>query len=1322
MSLFLLKYALQCTTWLRKTTFLIFLSLFLLSNLTYSQQVTWGFNVGGASVDNATGTHIDVNGNVYFCGAFSGNNIDFDPSLAGTALQSSNGQQDGFVAKYTANGQYLLSIAIGGSNLDKILSVTTDQAGNIYVTGFFRGANVDFDPGPAQFLMTSNGDQGGDPGYGGDIFVAKYSANGQFVWAFHVGNTSLGDSGNIIKSDAAGNLFVGGYFRGDTDFDPGAGVHNLNAGTGTLWLARYDTNGQYVWAFNYGAGDIDNAVFDLRLDATDNVYVTGYFQGTNRDFDPSAAGTAMLNSNGGYDIFVAKYTANGQYIFAFGMGGPGNDVGRGVILDNTGGLYVLGDFTGTNVDFDPSAAGTANLTSNGNGDVFVAKYTTAGAYTWAFSVGSPSNEFGWKIDLYNGSIFITGGFNGTADFNPSAATDNLTSNGGYDIFLAKYDLAGNYQCAFNIGSNQDDFGNDILIAGPDRFYLVGGARGTNVDFDPSSSTFLLSSKGTDDAFMVKYYWPPNTFPDGTIQATRSCLTGISQLIYTSTTGTSPFTVTYTDGVANYTQANVQNGVPFNTAVNAAPGTVFTLVKIQDGVRCSPVNNTPLSSAVVPNEGTSPNFDFAYDFDACDPLNVRFEGMHLYTGNFYWEFGDGNTLTGTSKSSAHTYAATGVYTIRYALNTGFCKDTLSKTISIDIIRDNIVLTLDTTICYNTTKQLLTVPSLGFCWTPGLYLDNNLSPQPTTSTPQDITYFFQAKTAGTNLVVNGDFSQGPVGFTSEYANASSNASGGMYTINTNPKTWDNAFAACVDHTTGNANMMIVNGSSLADVAVWKQTVTVTPNTNYVFATWIESLVANNPSQLQFAINGNNLGPIISGRATTCAWNQFYSTWNSGNNTSVVISIINKNTAAGGNDFALDDISFAPVFIKKDSVKISVDKPFVKANADTTVCIKSPIPMFVSGAQTYVWTPAAGLSNTNTNNPVAVTDVPTAYIVEGTNVNGCKAKDTVNVDYFIKPATTITQRQLICRNTSVQLQVTGGTTYSWAPAATLDNPASNSPMASPLTNTLYHVTITDAHSCPYPDSVQVDVRPDAIFGIKGGGIICQDSAAQLTASGGQIYAWAPANGLSNPAIANPVASPVINTNYTVTITETTCNTSTVLATTVNVSPAPVIVANKSVDLDCSNDLSQLSATGGDQYSWSPSASLNNPNIFNPIARPTATTQYIVKGTNAAGCYSYDTVTVAYTKDNEGGYLMPNAFTPNGDGKNECYGIRYWGLFEQLEFSIYNRWGQRIWFTKDPSKCWDGTYKGVKQDGDVYVYVIKGKTACNPSVFRKGTFVLIR
>jgi gliding motility-associated-like protein len=228
-------------------------------------------------------------------------------------------------------------------------------------------------------------------------------------------------------------------------------------------------------------------------------------------------------------------------------------------------------------------------------------------------------------------------------------------------------------------------------------------------------------------------------------------------------------------------------------------------------------------------------------------------------------------------------------------------------------------------------------------------------------------------------------------------------------------------------------------------------------------------------------------------------------------------------------------------------------------------------------------------------------------------------------------------------------------------------------------------------------------------------------LSATGGTTYSWLPAASLDNASGATPFASPTTTTNYSVTITDV-CNNSATLTTTVKVLLLPVINAGKSNDIDCSNDQSQLTANGGIQYVWSPAATLSNTTIANPIAKPTTPTRYIVKGTNQDGCSNYDSVTVNVTFVNKGGYSMPSAFSPNNDGLNDCYGMKYWGVLQELDFSIYSRFGERVFHTNQPGDCWDGKYKGVAQDPGVFIYMIKAKTTCEKAVFRKGAFTLVR
>lgn len=173
-----------------------------------------------------------------------------------------------------------------------------------------------------------------------------------------------------------------------------------------------------------------------------------------------------------------------QYAIHVGSGGS-NSQGRAIAKDASDNVYIIGTITGVNVDFDPSIS-VANLSTNRSTDIFVAKYNSNGQYQWAFNIGGASDDAGLSIAVdINSNVYITGNFSGTADFNPSINTANLSAKGNSDIFVAKYNSAGQYQWAFNIGvSSKLESGNGITVDDNGNVYVIGGFSGTNVDFDP----------------------------------------------------------------------------------------------------------------------------------------------------------------------------------------------------------------------------------------------------------------------------------------------------------------------------------------------------------------------------------------------------------------------------------------------------------------------------------------------------------------------------------------------------------------------------------------------------------------------------------------------------------------------------------------------------------------------------------------------------------------------------------------------------------------------------------------------------------------------
>lgn len=233
----------------------------------------------------------------------------------------------------------------------------------------------------------------------------------------------------------------------------------------------------------------------------------------------------------------------------------------------------------------------------------------------------------------------------------------------------------------------------------------------------------------------------------------------------------------------------------------------------------------------------------------------------------------------------------------------------------------MLTNDTTVCQGVSFALRTGPALSYKWTPGIGLSDVNSQSPVFTANQTQTYLLETIHQGENLVRNGNFEQGNAEFISEYNYAANNTTEGEYFISNNPVAWNGGLSSCRDHTSGSGMMMMINGSPELNREAWKQTIQVRPNTNYAFSAWLQALYPVNAASLSFSINGVDIGTLLTAALPPCNWRQFYAIWNSGNQTTATISIINKNMQVQGNDFALDDIFFGEMATCTDSVKIEV-----------------------------------------------------------------------------------------------------------------------------------------------------------------------------------------------------------------------------------------------------------------------------------------------------------------------------------------------------------------------------------------------------------------
>lgn len=316
--------------------------------------------------------------------------------------------------------------------------------------------------------------------------------------------------------------------------------------------------------------------------------------------------------------------------------------------------------------------------------------------------------------------------------------------------------------------------------------------------------------------------------------------------------------------------------------------------------------------------------------------------------------------------------------------------------------------------------------------------------------------------------------------------------------------------------------------------------------------------------------------------------------------------------------------------DTVVVNIfNDPSLTAGNDTAICAGGSVQLQASGALQYFWSPATGLSANNIANPIATPTQTTEYIVAGLTSSGCVSLDTILVTVNPRPQANGGADQIVCNGAPAQLQASGGVSYSWSPATGLSATNIANPTANPAQTTDYIVTVTNASGCTSTDTVRVFV-PTVLAGSNQN--ICRGGSVQLQANligaptGAVSYSWSPATGLSATNVANPMASPLATTVYTVTATINGCSVTGTVAVIVN--PTPTIDAGLDVAIapGGSIQLSAVAAGGLSPYSmqWSPAAGLSNAQVLNPTASPAVTTMYYLTVTGANGCGVTDSVLV--------------------------------------------------------------------------------------------------
>jgi len=442
----------------------IIVTLVILSSAIYCQTAPdwlWAFNAGGTGLDAGYAITTDNIGNSYVTGIF------YNTASFGSTRLVSSGISDVYVAKLDPDGNWLWATQAGGEDYDEGRGIAVDSFDNVYLTGWFGGTTTF-----GSTTLTSSGIW--------DIFVAKLDRNGNWLWAKKAGGKG-NERGLSIALDSSANVCLTGYFEGTAAF----GSTTLSSrGDSDAFIAKLDTNGNWLWAMNAGGANSDIGR-DITVDSAGNMYLTGSF------IDSATFGQFTYSGSGDKDIFVSKVDTEGNWLWTQIAGGTASESGDDVVVDNSGNVYLAGRFCG-----NPSFGSTQLI--NGSIDfsnIFVAKLDSSGGWLWAKGAGGADSDIGNALAVDNsGNVYLTGLFVGVAVLGSST----LTSVGDSDIFIAKLDTEGNWLWVKQAGGVSYDLGEGISLDSAANAYLTGYFYGST---NFGSTTF--SSNGVADVFVAK---------------------------------------------------------------------------------------------------------------------------------------------------------------------------------------------------------------------------------------------------------------------------------------------------------------------------------------------------------------------------------------------------------------------------------------------------------------------------------------------------------------------------------------------------------------------------------------------------------------------------------------------------------------------------------------------------------------------------------------------------------------------------------------------------------------------------------------------------
>ena len=690
----------------------------------------------------------------------------------------------------------------------------------------------------------------------------------------------------------------------------------------------------------------------------------------------------------------------------------------------------------------------------------------------------------------------------------------------------------------------------------------------------------------------------------------------------------------------------------------------------------------------------------------------------------WDFGvplPVDSDTSHLQNPVYTYTTPGTYTVElFVTNSKGCSKIYTKEVIINGNPLLAVFPVDSVYCGLDTLQLTGNGTGSFNWTPPIFIIGANTATPQVFPPVQTKYYAKLTDANgcisiDSLIVTPKFDlsnaiAGPIGICEEDTvtlTGSSNYTNNItwqwtpvgsvetpttnitrvypittttYTLNTR---WGNNCVTAKTHTINVTQLAIANAGPDAFVCGGGQTFTQLNASGGISYVWTPVTGLSNP---------NIRNPIASPTVPT----------------QYVVAV---------------GVAGCPK-LRTDTVFVNVGVlPVINSLNDTLICIVDTLQLTTSGTGNFLWSPNYMISSTTVASPLVSPDVPTWYYLQLTDAAGCLSADSVFVDVRDSVSLKLGGDTTICQTDAVLLNITSDALYyQWTPSTYLNFDNIKQPLATPLTTITYQVT-GSIGKCQKQDEVTITVVPYPVANAGPDSRICSGFSTQLNATGGSIYAWSPATFLNNSRIKNPVSiRPTANIRYIVTVREVLGCPKPVKDTVWVLVSLPVIADAGPRDTSVvSGEPLLLHGTGGISYTWTPATWLNNPASQDPVSLPGNSIEYILTVADANGCLGTDRINVNLFLVDPDMYV-PNAFTPNGDDKNNVLRPILLGMKRLTYFRVYNRWGVLMFSTSEKDKGWDGRYNGKTQDPATFVWMAEGINYKGETRRKKGYAVLIR